>query len=305
MKFRNLLIPLIAFHSLVITADTIQKAFGELDEQHWLTWQISIESNRGWYCWGHNYSKYSEGDSNRLTLYWRANEFNMASDNCTVDITEPVTALSSVDLEQSVRFIRHQLDAKQWTASEKDKMLHALALHRHPSAFNALATYFAAGATNKQQELINLFMTTHWHQEGFDFVARQLNDKVDIKREKKLLFALSQSPIDEARGLVYQRAKQAQSRAVRKEAIFWYSQFKHSGIAEDLVKLLASEGDRKLAEHIVFAISQAKDGQGLDILSDLIRTSDDSHIRQKALFWLAHSDEDRAMPILEELLSAK
>ena len=290
--------------SLTLSAADLESHFDNLDEGQWLVWDIAIDPDTGWHCWGHGYNKTTSNSSRTLILYVSKHDFNMATDNCDVELDAPIKRIASVSVSDSAQFIVKQLQEHPALA-ENDKMLHALALHRDPQAFTGLKTFFNGHATEKQQELINLFMTTYWENDGFQFVADQLTDGLSFSREKTLIFALSQSPIAEARTLVYQRARHGTSRKIRKEAIFWYSQFKSTGIADQLVELLATEKDQGLLEHIVFAIAQVKDGEGLEKLMQLIRTSKNDKVRQQALFWLAHSDEERAMPILEELLLGK
>ena len=302
--FMRIILVTLFLSSLTLSAADLESHFDNLSDGQWLVWDVAIDPDSGWHCWGHRYNKPTSNTSRTLMLYLSQDDFNMATDNCDVELNDPIKRIANVSARESAQFIVKQLQQHPALA-DNDKLLHALALHRDPLAFSGLKAFFNDYASDKQQELINLFMTSYWERDGFNFVADQLTDGLSFSREKTLIFALSQSPVAEAQALVYQRARHGASREIRKEAIFWYSQFKSAGIADQLVELLATEKDQGLLEHIVFAIAQVKDGEGLDNLMRLIRTSKNDKVRQQALFWLAHSDEERAMPILEELLLGK
>jgi HEAT repeat protein len=101
------------------------------------------------------------------------------------------------------------------------------------------------------------------------------------------------------------RAQKNNSSAIREQAIFWLSQTDEKNskeIAKLIMHLMADEKNIDVRLHSIFALSQIKNGDGLEYLEKLITTSKDKKIRQQALFWLAESDEERAMPILESIL---
>ena len=70
-------------------------------------------------------------------------------------------------------------------------------------------------------------------------------------------------------------------------------------ILQEMEKYASEE----LLSHCVFALSQLREGYGLEQLVTLIKSHPNAKVRKQAFFWLAHSDEDRAMPLLDELLS--
>jgi hypothetical protein len=95
-------------------------------------------------------------------------------------------------------------------------------------------------------------------------------------------------------------------RETRKSAIFWLGQAagdKAVGALGDLARQGGDDVD--VQEHAVFALSQLKDGGGVDALLEIARGHENAKVRKSAMFWLAQSEDPRAVTLFEELLRSR
>jgi len=96
------------------------------------------------------------------------------------------------------------------------------------------------------------------------------------------------------------------SKSVRKDAVFWLSQFAGDAATKGLADLAEDERqDRDVREQAVFALSQLAHDQGVPILIRVARSNRDPSLRRKALFWLGQSDDPRALALFEEILAGR
>jgi HEAT repeat protein len=95
-------------------------------------------------------------------------------------------------------------------------------------------------------------------------------------------------------------------RETRKAAIFWLGQAAGDRTAETLGDLATDdEAEVDLQEHAVFALSQLRDGEGVDRLMRIARDHRNAKVRKTAMFWLAQSDDPRAVALFEEILKVR
>ena len=90
-------------------------------------------------------------------------------------------------------------------------------------------------------------------------------------------------------------------RDTRKSAVFWLGQAAGEAAAADLTALVDNP-DREVQESAVFALSQLRNGGGVDPLIRIARTHRDPEVRKKAMFWLGQSGDPRVLALFEELL---
>lgn len=99
---------------------------------------------------------------------------------------------------------------------------------------------------------------------------------------------------------------QSLPRETRKSAIFWMGQAAGDRAARTLGDLVeGSEADVDVQEQAVFALSQLRDGGGVDALLEIARSHRNARVRKTAMFWLAQSNDPRAVTLFEELLRAR
>ena len=94
--------------------------------------------------------------------------------------------------------------------------------------------------------------------------------------------------------------------ATRKQAVFWLGQAAGDRAVADLGGIVADENeDREVQESAVFALSQLRDGGGVESLMEIARTHRDPEIRKTAMFWLGQSNDPRVIALFEEILTGR
>lgn len=95
-------------------------------------------------------------------------------------------------------------------------------------------------------------------------------------------------------------------RAVRRSAVFWLGQAAGEAAVEGLTGLIAeSDEDVEVKKSAIFALSQLRQGGGVEPLIQIARSNRDPRLRKQAIFWLGQSDDPRAIALFEELLTKR
>ena len=100
----------------------------------------------------------------------------------------------------------------------------------------------------------------------------------------------------------------ARPKSVRTDAAFWLSRFASARIAGHPEDLAAAEDDGEerrgddTRSSAIFALSQLRNGEGIEPLIQVARTNHDPVLRRKALFWLGQSGDARGLDLMEEIL---
>jgi hypothetical protein len=97
---------------------------------------------------------------------------------------------------------------------------------------------------------------------------------------------------------------QSVPRNTRKQAVFWLGQAAGDRAAETLGALVEGD-DVEVQEQAIFALSQLRDGSGVDALIEVARTNRSPKLRKTAMFWLAQSSDPRAIGLFEEILRSR
>jgi len=95
-------------------------------------------------------------------------------------------------------------------------------------------------------------------------------------------------------------------RAVRKSAVFWLGQAAGDAAVEGLTDIVTGpEDDVEVKKSAIFALSQLRQGGGVEPLIQIARTHRDPRLRKQAIFWLGQSEDPRAIALFEELLTRR
>jgi hypothetical protein len=94
------------------------------------------------------------------------------------------------------------------------------------------------------------------------------------------------------------------------DVMFWLGQYaaaKLSGTDDpfDAKNSRDESDDEDVKQHAVFALSQLRNGEGIDPLIQIARTNKDPGVRAKAVFWLGQSGDPRALELFEQVLTAR
>lgn len=74
---------------------------------------------------------------------------------------------------------------------------------------------------------------------------------------------------------------------VRRQAAFWLGNVRGRRGYESLARLVRTEPNDEVREHVVFALSQSKEPEALTLIGRVAREDRSPRVRSKSLFWLA------------------
>lgn len=97
-------------------------------------------------------------------------------------------------------------------------------------------------------------------------------------------------------------------RSRKHDVIFWLAQYAAAKLAGSDDPFAArgvrdESGEEDVKEHAVFALSQLRNGEGVEPLIQVARTNKDQRLRAKAMFWLGESGDPRALDLFEQVLT--
>ena len=107
------------------------------------------------------------------------------------------------------------------------------------------------------------------------------------------------------------KSSDATRRGSRKhDVIFWlgrYAAAKLAGSDDPFASREPSEDndEEDVKAHAVFALSQLRNGGGVEPLIEVARTNKDQRVRARAMFWLGESGDPRALDLFEQVLTGK
>lgn len=89
----------------------------------------------------------------------------------------------------------------------------------------------------------------------------------------------------------------------RKNAVFWLAQAAGDRATEGLRSIAGDDSDEvEVRKQAVFALSQIRTDETIDVLIEIARTNREPEIRKSAIFWLGQSGNPRAVAFFEEVL---
>ena len=229
--------------------------------------------------------------------------------SCPIDgAGRAVTWLDGVAAEASLALLDGIARVHPARADDEpaDAALAALAYHRTPSADRLLAALAADAGLHRERRGQALFWSGQLRgRAGYDLLDRTLAGETDDDLREETLFALSESPVPEARPRLLRAAREDRAPEVRAQALFWLAESAPDPeqAAAWILDAIASDADAEVREQGVFALSQLEGG--VAHLVRLLRENRDPELRRQALFWLGQSDDPRALAELEQILAER
>ena len=106
------------------------------------------------------------------------------------------------------------------------------------------------------------------------------------------------------------KADTGRRRGRKHDVVFWLAQYAAAKLAGSDDPFAArgprdESDDEDVKEHAVFALSQLRNGAGVEPLIQVARTNKDQRVRAKAMFWLGESGDPRALELFEQVLSGR
>jgi hypothetical protein len=126
------------------------------------------------------------------------------------------------------------------------------------------------------------------------------DDSEDESMRKHATFVLSQLPDGAGSPALMDIARNGETTAVRKQALFWAGQ--GGAPTSDLLKLYHDFRDPELKRQMIFVLSQRDDSAATDGLIEIARSDPDHSMRKRAFFWLGQKDDPRVIELLTSIL---
>jgi HEAT repeat protein len=123
------------------------------------------------------------------------------------------------------------------------------------------------------------------------------------KLKEKIIFSLSQMNLEEnARWLIDIAQNEREDIEVRKNALFWAGQMSRVPFAE-LAGMYDRVQSREMKEQLIFVYSQRRERDAVDKLMAIVRSETDRELRKNAMFWLGQSRDPRVADFLLEMIN--
>lgn len=138
--------------------------------------------------------------------------------------------------------------------------------------------------------------------EAVKFLSELYPTLNDEELKSRTLFAISQRKTPAAQRFITGIALDPkESLEVRRAAIF------HAGRAglsiPDMRQIYRTADDSEIREQVIFAISQKRTAEALDVLMEVASSDSSREMRSKAIFWIGQSKDPRAAEFLLKLLN--
>lgn len=223
------------------------------------------------------------------------------STDCEIDAGGlPVIWLTGVSGAESVSLLRG------WVTREADlkgePALAALAMHKDPSAQQALEAFVAAGQPARLRKRAAFWLGAARGDAGFDVLRRLVTSPDEAGWRRDLVFPVSLARRPEATDLLIRLARHDASAEVRKQAMFWLARKAGGTIVSTLGQAAVDDPDTAVKKQAVFGLSRMPNGQGVPTLIEIARTNRNPEVRRQAMFWLGRSEDPRALDYLEEVV---
>ena len=122
--------------------------------------------------------------------------------------------------------------------------------------------------------------------------------------QEKAIFSLAQSDHEAGLPLVLELAEKHPVSEMREKAVFWLGQnAEDDKYIQALKRIALNDPDLGIREKAIFALAQAPNKSGLDMVADVARHNSDSGMREKAVFWLGqNAEEDKYIETLKNIV---
>jgi len=158
---------------------------------------------------------------------------------------------------------------------------------------------------NRNAEAAGHAIALHADPAGAAAVDRFLREDQPVWLRKQAVFWSTQYRGDLGIERALKLAKEDKSAEVRSQALFWLAQRAGNKAIGAIQESIDSDPDTKVKEQAVFALTQLPKDEGVPALIQVARTNKNAAVRKRAFFWLGQSKDARAIRYLEEVLTGK
>ncbi len=208
-----------------------------------------------------------------------------------VNSPEAIAALDSI--------LQHSTDR-----DVQEKAVFALGQQRGEAAGRALRAYLErSDASEDIKENIIFWLGQQKSQQNAQYLKDFFAKTSSQALKEKVLFSISQMSLeDNAHWLIGIAQDEKESIEVRKNALFWAGQMRQLPLSE-LTGMYKGLQSREMKEQLIFVYSQRHESEAVDALMDIARTETDRDLRKKAIFWLSQSHDPRVAQFLLDIIN--
>jgi HEAT repeat protein len=189
---------------------------------------------------------------------------------------------------------------KHW----RSNILSALAVHRTPLAYEALARIVQKGVRFEHRKDAVFWLAHLRGREGADLTAALMFNDADARMREHAAFALTVSVSPRIAEDLTRLATTDSERRVRGQAWFWLAQTKSPQTESVIDTALRKETDHHVREQAIFALSQLPEERATRALISVVENKGLSQAdRKKALFWLGQTGSESALAYLDRIFS--
>jgi len=185
----------------------------------------------------------------------------------------------------------------------KERAIMLLAQHGGAKSVDTLLA-LARGGDPKLQKTALFWLGQSNDPRAFDLL-QELSQSADPDVARTSLMGLSQLGGERATQVLLNLARNGQSIAVRREAMFWLAQTGGEKILDDLLQIYANDKDIELKKQMLFVLSQMKSSRATGKLSEIAHSNDVPELRKQAIFWIGQRGDEQALQSLIQLYDSE
>jgi len=187
----------------------------------------------------------------------------------------------------------------------RDRLVFLIGSHSDPRAGEFLFRTALGESSFKVRKSAVFWIGNLRNQQSLPFLQDIYKEARDSGLREQVVFALHICDDERAPAEMLGIARGADSRKVRKSAIFWLGQKVSEESIGFLREVVDSDENDDLKDAAVFAISQLPRERSVPLLIDIARTNRSAAARKKAIFWLGQTGSPEALDFFEEILFKK
>jgi hypothetical protein len=314
--------------SLHVVASQASAAGLDLPGNGWASWEIpAVNGAPAWCCHesdrspasksickldekDHGYGSRDNASTTTVRIYARfaagkLQRLHPLSADCPVQSNSEIRQLSPSE-QASVEWLAGLLagDADEPRRSRGD-IMSALALHRTPLAYDALARIARQDARLEHRKDAVFWLAHLRGREGASLTTTLMFEDADARLREHAAFALTQSVSPSIAADLMRLATTDREHQVRGQAWFWLAHTAAPQTEPAIQAALTKETDRHVREQAVFALSRLPEERAtralISVAENQALTKED---RKKAIFWLAQASSDRAIAYIDKIVNA-
>lgn len=230
-----------------------------------------------------------------------ATKIRALSSQCPVTSDAKIAYLGSVDVDESVAWLRRYVSAGSSVSTEA---IATVAMHAGNGALKFLLDTATSDDNDEHREDAIFWMAQLRIDETADDIQNIMFGDSSADIRVHAAFSYSQSVATDRAEVLIRQGKGDPDGDVRSQAWFWLTQIEAAESEIEIRKAIVNERDAEVREQAVFALSQLPGERAARALAGVLEDRQlDLDVREQALFSLAQTESDAAFEYIERLLT--